>query len=70
MLLLCCNSSKEIFNDDRFGSAPNRLWLDSLSCTGNEADIDACLPNWKTNCVNGTSVGLSCGMFFSGIKIF
>ena len=52
-------------NSATFGQGSGPIWLDDLTCSGNEADIDQCNKNgnkWGVhNCNHGEDAGVICG---------
>lgn len=52
---------EQVFVNEEFGTSNGSVFLENMSCTGNENDISGCLLNWKpANCAGQTSVGLRC----------
>lgn len=55
---------EDFFVNGEFGTSNGPVFLQNISCTGNENDISGCLLNWKVkNCTDRPSVGVRCGMF-------
>ena len=59
--MLICSGSMSV-EESMFGTGRGQIWLDSLHCTGEEANITDCQHDgWGiTNCAHHEDVGVVC----------
>ncbi|CAC5370694.1 DMBT1 [Mytilus coruscus] len=56
------NAQPEVFQASKFGEGSSDIWMDNLSCNGDELDISNCSFNgWgNSSCTHSMDVGMSC----------
>lgn len=64
-MIFCCSSGGTAQGNARYGLGTGEIWLDEVSCLGNETSIDQCnKEKWgQHNCGHAEDAGVDCSKY-------